>query len=324
MRQPTATRDAHEICRDICRPLTDDQLRPLKEECWTVILRDAFDDAEHDKIGRFLGKYPQVTLTVSQRSAGFKDLRFLKFYPTVKRFRALFAWELESFDGIENLSPNLESLELHQTKSRRLSLAFLKKFKHLKKLYLEGHSKDFEVVSELKDLEDLTLRSITLPDLEAIANLSRLWSLDIKLGGTTNLAALSRAKSLKYLELWMVKGLSDITFISEIITLQKLFLQSLKNVTVIPHLQKLVNLRRIILTQMKGISDLSSLLQARSLEDVAISDAPRLSPEAFLPLQKHPALQTVVFGSGSKKKNEAVEAMFPHLQHQLTHPFIYR
>ena len=122
----------------------------------------------------------------------------------------------------------------------------------------------------------------------------------------------------------MVKGLSDISVISKIVTLQNLLLQSLKNVTAIPPLQKLTQLRRATLVQMKGISDLTPLLQAKSLEDVAISDAPRLSPEAFLPLQKHVSLQTIVFGSGSNKKNRAVEAMFPTLQHQLKHPFIYR
>ena len=75
---------------------------------------------------------------------------------------------------------------------------------------------------------------------------------------------------------------------------------------------------------MKGITDLSPLLKARSLEDIAVGDAPQLSPEAFLPLKKHSSLKTVVFGSGSIKKNQAVAEMFPNLQHQLPHPFAYR
>lgn len=313
-----------ETYRDIRHPVTDEQLQPLHKKCKVLILNGALDDNEHQTIGRFLDGYPQVALTVSQRPGGFKDFRFLKFYPTLKRFRALFLWDIESFDGIENLPEDLESLELHQTKSRRFSLMFLKKFKHLKKLYLEGHSKDFEVVSQLKDLEELTLRSITLPDLDTVANLPQLWSLGIKLGGTNNLAALSRAKNLKNLELWMVKDLSDISVISELVSLQRLFLQTLKQVTALPSLEKLVHLRRVGLEQVKGVTDLTPLLEAESLEDLAIIDAPRIKPEAFLPLQKHPSLKALIFGSGSTKKNEIVRAMFPKLQDSLTHPFVFR
>ena len=40
--------------------------------------------------------------------------------------------------------------------------------------------------------------------------LTRLLSLDIKLGGTTNLGLLPRIGRLRYLELWLIRGLADI------------------------------------------------------------------------------------------------------------------
>jgi hypothetical protein len=144
------------------------------------------------------------------------------------------------------------------------------------------------------------------------------------LGGTKNFSALSRLKSVKFLELWMVKGLGDLSFISEMTALQEIFLESLKNVTAIPRLQKLQKLRRITLKNMKGLTDLSPLLEAKALEDVIVSCATHLAPEAFLPLQKHSSLQALGFGLGSNKKNQAVAAMFPNLQHTIKHPFIFR
>ena len=50
-------------------------------------------------------------------------------------------------------------------------------------MHLDGQSKDIEVLGELDKLEDVTLRSITTPDLSYLARLRNLWSLDIKLGG---------------------------------------------------------------------------------------------------------------------------------------------
>jgi hypothetical protein len=75
---------------------------------------------------------------------------------------------------------------------------------------------------------------------------------------------------------------------------------------------------------MKGIQDLSPFLGAKALEDIIVSGASHLTPEAFRPLQKHPSLKAIGFGLGSNKKNRAVEAMFPRLQHTIRYPFIYR
>lgn len=313
--------DSIPFFRHIRSPITDDQLTPLDSRCGRVQFNSPLTENDHIKLAKFLRGYPKIPLRIYGH--GITNLLFLKHYPSLAGIQ-VDIYRLESTEGIEFLPDTLESFGLSQTETKKLSLGFLQRFGRLKNLYLESHTKDIEVISNLSSLEQLTIRSITLPNLTLLLPLRNLWSLDIKLGGTTNLTALSRLKSLKYLELWMVRGLSDISVISEITSLQNLFLQALKNVTAIPSLQKLTMLRRITLIQMKGIPDLSPLLQARSLEDIAISDAPRLSPEAFLPLKNHTSLKTVVFGSGSMKKNQAVAAMFPDMQHHLTHPFIYQ
>ena len=64
----------------------------------------------------------------------------------------------------------------------------------------------------MTSLEELTLGSITLPDLVLLLPLENLLALDIKLGGTSDLALLPRVGQLRYVELWMIKGLSDICY----------------------------------------------------------------------------------------------------------------
>jgi hypothetical protein len=78
------------------------------------------------------------------------------------------------------------------------------------------------VISGLGELRSVTLRSITLPDLSLLAVLPKLRALDLKLGGTKNLALLPELQGLEYLELWMVKGLSDLAPIRNASSLRQL------------------------------------------------------------------------------------------------------
>ena len=166
---------------------------------------------------------------------------------------------LDSFDFLMQLPDGIKRLSLAATKSKKPQLQMLSRFQSLTHLYLERQQQNIEVLSELKRLEDLTLRSITTEGLDYISTLPRLWSLDIELGGIRNLSAIAGKESIKYLELWQIRGLSDIGVLSSLGGLQSLFLQSLINVTAIPDLSKLYNLRRLHLENLKGLKvDLSN------------------------------------------------------------------
>ena len=121
---------------------------------------------------------------------------------------------LTSTDGLRYLSDDLEELGLGATK-RRLDLAPLGRFTRLRRLGLEGHTKNIEVLSVLTYLEDLLLRSITLPNLSLLSPLRHLPRLTVKLGGTRDLGPIAEIGRIEYLEIWMVRGLSDLTPIAE-------------------------------------------------------------------------------------------------------------
>jgi hypothetical protein len=50
-------------------------------------------------------------------------------------------------------------------------------FRGCETLYVQRHTKDIEVIGSLSQIEDLTLRFITLPDLSILRALKRLHSL---------------------------------------------------------------------------------------------------------------------------------------------------
>ena len=149
------------------------------------------------------------------------------------------------------------------------------------------------------------MRSIGTENVEYIANLPKLWWLDIKLGGIRDFSPSENKHSIKYLELWQVRGLSDLRFISSLTGLQYLFLRSLRNVTAIPDLSKLTMLRRVHLENMKGLKDVTAVAHAPALEEFSHFSAQNIEPKKYEALLSMPTMRSVSVGFGSRKKNEA-------------------
>lgn len=260
------------------------------------------------------------------------DLTFLAKLHNVRRFRAdclrqargieqvaslekleclgVGVFDLENFEFLERLpTSTLRELSLCATESKKPTLAPLARFDQLQKLYLEGQQKDFGVISQLTSLEVLTLRSISVADFAFLRDLSRLWSLDIKLGGSKNLAALEDMTGIKYLELWQVRGLNDISVVSTLSGLQYLFLQSLPNISRIPDLSRLRALRRVYLENMKGLKDIRLLGSAPALEEFMHCSAEGMEPDQYRDLLTSPTLRRLWVGFGSEKKNATLRSL---------------
>ncbi len=281
---------------------------------------------------RFFPKRPDVEMRVYGFYGEVCDLSFLPRLTNVRRFSAdclikahgiehvaspskleslsVGIFDLESFDFLDGLpTSTLRELRLHATKSKRPNLVALTRLDQLRVLYLEGQQKHIEVISKLSVLEELTLRSITVADFGFLRDLSRLWYLDIKLGGSKNLSALDSMTGIKYLELWQVRGLDDISVISAMTGLQYLFLQSLPHISSIPDLSRLRALRRIYLENLQGLNDIRSLASAPALEELMHCSAERMEPVQYLDLLRSPTLRGIWVGFGSEKKNEALRTL---------------
>lgn len=131
-----------------------------------------------------LSERPDVSLRIYDRDyeegERFKDLDFLVNFSGVRRL-SIELWWLQNLDGLAAIR-DLNEFTFGRTKTKSHSLRFLMRYPSLKRLYLEGHTKDIGAISRLSKLERLTLRSITLSDLEVLTALPALRELEIKLG----------------------------------------------------------------------------------------------------------------------------------------------
>ena len=296
--------------RHVRSPLTDEMLRPSTTGRGVVQFDSLLTDDDFVRLAEWLRAYPEITLRAYGGYDGsIRDLEFLRSFPSLRRFAADALWDkLGSIEGLRHLPDDLEELGLGATR-RPLDVSGLARFRQLRSLFLEGPVRGIEVVSGLTEMDDLTFRSITLPDLSLLLPLRRLRSFDLKLGGTKDLALLPRIGEIRYLELWMIKGLTDIRPIGGMTELRSLFLQALRGVEELPDLSRCIRLRRVRLETMKGLRSLAPLATAPALRDVVLVDLRQLAAEDVTPLAGLPGLRGVSLGLGSIRKNEAARRL---------------
>lgn len=296
--------------REVRSPLTQEMLQPSLSGRGSIQFSSLLTDDDFRRLAEWLRQYPEMGLRAyGSYDKSIQDLEFLRFFPTLRDFEVDSIYNpLASLDGLRHLPEDLSGLSIGATE-RPLDLGILARFRRLKLLSLEAQTRNLAVVSGLTSLENLTLRSITLPDLTMLLPLTRLLSLDIKLGGTKDLALLPSIGRIRYLELWLIRGLADIGPVGAMPDLEYLFLQALKQVRTLPDFSRAVNLRRIHLETMKGIRDLRPIATAPSLEELLLIDMRHLKPEDLRPLVGLPRLTAVTAALGSFRKSGAAQAV---------------
>lgn len=306
--------------RALHAPIRDDQLRPFSASETAIQFTSVPSESQLRLLNAMFEQRPDVELRAHYGYHGsIPDLDFLRLLPAVRRFSIDNMWDrLSSFDGLR-YAPQLESLTIGATK-RPMHLGILGHLPSLKRLYVEGPHRGYEVISELVELEALTLRSVTVPDLSILLPLERLRSLELKLGGTRDLRLLPRIGRLEYIEFWLVRGLSDVGPLAEVTTLRHFMLQALKQVTSLPSFARSLELRRVDLETMKGLIDLAPLAEAPNLEILTLIDMGHTSPEILRPFVGHPTLRGGIWGFGSERKNVAADQLLPLPPHMYDDP----
>lgn len=232
-----------------------------------------------------------------------QNLDYIKYLSKLKSF-SIGIFNLDSLDCLALLPSDIQQISISQTKLLSIDLSVLSRFTNLKKLFVENHNKNIEVISELNELTELILRSVKLKNLEFLSNLTNLKILDIKLGSIKDISALAKLTSLKYLELWQVRGIESLEFISTMIGLETIFLQSLNKVKAFPNFNKLRSLKRLYLENMNELIEFKSIDLIDMLEEFYLIDGKKQNPEDYFVLLEKNQLKNVQGFFGSKKKNE--------------------
>lgn len=283
-----------------------DPYRPLEPECKGIQFDKPLTPSQLQRAGELIAGRPDVELYVYFDAS--RDLDFLQYFPGLGRLHVAL-YGLEDIAGFSHVAAGLEGLTFGKTK-KTFSLRFLDAMPRLRNLFLVHHKKDLPAVSNLANLTSLGLSGITLPDLGMLVPLTRLSSLSIFLGGTTNLTLLARLASLEELLLMRISKLADLAVLGDLDSLRKLELDGMRHVTSLPSLARLALLEEVILDTMKRLTDLSPLAAAPALRKLTVSGMPHLTAESFRCLVGHPHLADLWDCSGRSRVNQELKRMF--------------
>lgn len=317
---------------EVASPVTSRKLSRVPRDVERVQFSMPLTDEDHRALGRWFVEHPKVHLRAHGHEAlgAAGDLSFLRHYPGLTGLSVDCLYDPPVLDArsLGLLPTTLRELDLEVRTSddalerlaelpdlHRLSLAHrrrlppvLSQLTSLRELHLTGPVKDLEPLAGLTQLDHLKLRSVTA-DLAPLVAMTQLRALEIRLGGMTDLSAIPRIGAITYLELWLVRGLADLTFLADMHHLQHLFLQALKNVQALPDLSRCAALERVWLETMKGLVDVSALATAPALRELDLVDCGHLRPEDLLPLKASRSLRQLGVGMGSDRKNLAARSL---------------
>ena len=217
--------------------------------------------------------------------SGFSGLKELYIYDTevtdIKGLAALTGLEVLSIggDNIKDISAlsNLRKLKtLNLDKSKITDISALSNFTEMENLSLHtqlGTVFDFNVISGMRNLKYLKIKSAYIYDLSAISSLSELEYLELKYVQTTDASPLSSLKKLEYLNL-SESYIYDLSFLRGLHTLKSLYMNQcvylhgygkyIENITPISVLTNLEVLE-ISYARIKDFSPLSNLKKLKRL-----------------------------------------------------------
>jgi hypothetical protein len=142
----------------------------------------------------------------------------------------------------------------------------------------------------LAAVERLTIWNVKLPP-GLLARLEKLWWLDIRGGSATDLRVAKGASNLQYLAVNQVRGMRDLSIVSEMTSLRYLSLYGLPRVKELPSLSALGKLEHASLGQMRGLLSLRELLKAPNLRELQFIRKISVSDDDVDGIINHPSIK---------------------------------
>jgi hypothetical protein len=298
----------HVSRRDFDHGHAHDLLRPLEPDCGTVQFGTPQTEAALRQMAHLMRDRPDVELYVF---GGVKDLEFLMYFENLRRLRVV-VWDIEDIGGLAYLGTAFESLTFTKTR-KRFSLRFLEMLPGLRSLFLQGQSKDFDVVRGLARLESLGLSGIPLDDLASLVPLQQLEKVFIGLCKTRDLWALRELPKLSDLTIMRITELAAVDVLRDLVGLTRVELSWMRHIERLPNLSRLAALQSLTLDTMKGLREIAGVAAAPALQRLAVSDAPGLTAESFRCFLGHPTLREIFGYIGKSRENAKIKQLFPDI-----------
>ncbi len=226
-----------------------------------------------------------------------EDILFTRF--TLKNYEAFvslrklkkFSIEIDEdldLKFIDYLNEDLESFTLlsENTKSFKHSLLGLVRFKKLKYLFIQGnYKKTDEIVIQLPEIDTLIIsKNRSIKDFNFLTQLKNLKILHLKSVSIPNPEILKELTNLRFLELYKISTVSNLNFLIEMSSLEHLFLQTMNDISCFPKLSINSKLRKIELWYMKSLRNFKSLENLHSLREFSCREMKENEPNDFVPV----------------------------------------
>ena len=194
----------------------------------------------------------------------------------------------------------LDRIVLAENAKRNLDLSALQNARELEVLYLNGFTKNIEVLAGLPRLKQLSLGGIAkTQSLRFVGDIPDLRSLCLILGGRQSIDEIAHP-SLEKLSILRVRGLEDLGSLRRFPRLRELVVEDQIKVRSIDVsgsiLHKLILMNCKNLEEIHGVGDLKELIEFRASRT-------KLDLEAFLEREWPPSLEVLALYCGSQKWN---------------------
>jgi hypothetical protein len=167
---------------------------------------------------------------------------------------------------------------------------------------------DFIFLSKMSHVRHLYLNQVKFKDQQTLIYLKDLKSLVLINGNVNHLEFLSQLKNMEVLEIGRIKGLKEISFISDLTQLKSFNLNNQAQVQKLPDFSGNKELKSVSLITLKSMLDISNLNQLEKLEELAFHGlSNELEPKQFHFLKECKHLKTVRFNFNTKEKNKQFE-----------------
>ncbi|PYC64329.1 hypothetical protein C7C45_30720 [Micromonospora arborensis] len=217
--------DGHVV--EVRSPVDVAQLRARLGDADVVQLSEPLTEAGYRSVAALLGDHPMVPLRVYGFDDDLATLRFLRWFPHVRRFSVAGLWRLTDLAPLDQLSADVEFLDIGETR-RPLDLAPVAQFRRLRRLRVAEHRRGLsELLHVNPGLWELSLWRLPVDHVLPVISLPHLRALALTLGSLTNSEWLTQIPTLRYLALRRVRKLSDLTPETRLLALQWLWLETL-------------------------------------------------------------------------------------------------
>jgi hypothetical protein len=267
--------------RSVASPLTPEALAPLPDDCAGIDFHQPLSEDEYRQLAELLEQHPTKHLYVLQlkstRHEHITDLRFLRFFPNLRRFSCNVEF-LQTLEGVQHLR-QADDLRFFKS-THRMSAAPLATLTGLTTLWLDGQFSDRDVLRELTGVTNLSMGyAAKIADVSFLPpNLIRF---AMNLGSVTDISALADLPRLQRLSFHKVHGIADLTPLAGATGLRDIYLAYLNKVTHLFDMSALTDLTELTISAMTKLIDLRPVLAAPNLTKLSVYDLPALDPVSW-------------------------------------------